>query len=117
MRTRADAEPSAALGHGSGVGCGFSASASRAIAAAASEGWRTSGGAVTEPVPSIQPPPGLILSEHAGQGMTAQWLGLGELRLGSAAFCGVDESAHSVIDSPRVYLMDSKGWMGCIHLG
>lgn len=116
VRTRADAEPSAALGMAAVLAAGSLHPASRAIAAAASEGWRTSGGAVTEPVPSIQPPPGLILSEHAGQGMTAQWPGLGELRLGSAAFCGVDESAHSVIDSPRVYLMDSKGWMATFIL-
>lgn len=116
IRTRAGVAAADALALAGVLAAASLHPASRAIALAAGGGWTPPGGRQTVQAASVQPPLGLALSEHAGQGMAAQWPGLGELRLGSAVFCGVDERSHTVIDSPRVYLMDAQGWMATFVL-
>jgi Cu2+-exporting ATPase len=57
--------------------------------------------------------------EHAGQGLSAKVFiknnadHVCKLRLGSASFCGVDESQSEVL---RVYLSDEAGWLATFEL-
>lgn len=54
--------------------------------------------------------------EHAGQGMQAHSDQFGDVRLGSAKFCGLDEGADAALDTPRVHLSDAKGWLATFIL-
>jgi Cu2+-exporting ATPase len=58
------------------------------------------------------------LLEHAGQGMQADRIGGGWVKLGSAAFCGLSaERADEADDlAPRAHLADERGWLATIHL-
>jgi len=72
---------------------------------------RAIAGAVADPVQASG-----TITEVAGQGMLCQRADRGELRLGSARFCGLDAaalSAHGVVlpDAPHAHLADSQGWL------
>jgi len=87
--------------------------ASKAIVKAAREGW--SG----QPVPLADWQGRFDCSdvqEHAGQGMSARIAGHGQVKLGSAAFCGVAVAAGEQGTSPRVYLADDVGWLATFEL-
>ncbi|MFM6985236.1 MAG: heavy metal translocating P-type ATPase [Hydrogenophaga sp.] len=58
------------------------------------------------------------VSERAGQGMQGQDREGGMLRLGSAAFCGLEQTlmAEPEADWPRVHLADAKGWLATFTL-
>jgi Cu2+-exporting ATPase len=62
------------------------------------------------------------LQEHAGQGMQAERVGGGWVKLGSAAFCGLSaehaDEAGGVADgdAPRAHLADERGWLASIHM-
>ncbi len=79
---------------------------SRGIVRAAAE----QGGGVVPALTSVQ--------ERAGQGMQAERLGGGWVRLGSAAFCGLSAAPADGgdADSPRAHLADERGWLATIHL-
>jgi Cu2+-exporting ATPase len=58
------------------------------------------------------------VNEVAGQGVCAQLgcagvAGLSEMRLGSAAFCGL---AHTPSESPQAFLSDEQGWLATFAL-
>lgn len=53
------------------------------------------------------------VTEVAGQGVRGQVGAAGEVRLGSAAFCGVPQAAA---DSVQVHMADSQGWMATFSL-
>jgi Cu2+-exporting ATPase len=63
------------------------------------------------------PPPLALRSvrERAGQGMEAERASGGWLKLGSAAFCGL-EADPAETDAPRAYLADECGWLATITL-
>ena len=58
------------------------------------------------------------VQERAGQGMQADRVGGGWVKLGSAAFCGLsDEPANDAEgDAPRAHLVDEHGWLATIRL-
>jgi Cu2+-exporting ATPase len=64
----------------------------------------------------------MSLQEQAGQGMQADRVGGGWVKLGSAAFCGhgaarADEAVDVADDdSPRAHLADERGWLATIHM-
>ena len=60
--------------------------------------------------------PGLgSVQEQAGQGMSAQREGGGWVKLGSAAFCGLDPDREAS-DAPRAHLADEAGWLATFTL-
>jgi P-type Cu2+ transporter len=79
---------------------------SRALVAA----WSAS------PVPCKPPPEFTHVTEVAGQGLRGERLGGSWLKLGSAAFCDVKESALEHAAAPRVYLADDQGWVATFEL-
>ncbi|MFT5933808.1 MAG: Cu2+-exporting ATPase [Hydrogenophaga sp.] len=58
------------------------------------------------------------LREQAGQGMQADRVDGGWVKLGSAAFCGLsaERADKEDGDEPRAYLADERGWLATIHL-
>ena len=58
------------------------------------------------------------LQEKAGQGMQADRLGGGWVKLGSAAFCGLSAEHADEADefAPLAHLADERGWLATIHL-
>lgn len=89
--------------------------ASKAISQAASQGWPGAHVAV-----SVAGALGGMLEgviEHAGKGMSGQTPHATVLKLGSADFCGVEPLAgDGVLQSPRVFLSDDKGWLATFQL-
>jgi P-type Cu2+ transporter len=59
------------------------------------------------------------VAEVSGQGMSAQDPAGDHVRLGSANFCGLDESGHAGEGAPlsgRVHLADGRGWLASFDL-
>lgn len=58
------------------------------------------------------------VQERAGQGMRADRLGGGWVKLGSAAFCGLSAEAirDTETDTPHAHLVDERGWLATIRL-
>jgi P-type Cu2+ transporter len=56
------------------------------------------------------------IEEVAGQGLKATLEGGAWLKLGSAAFCGVDTDGVPQAAAPRVHLADRLGWMATFEL-
>jgi Cu2+-exporting ATPase len=58
------------------------------------------------------------LQERAGQGMQADRVGGGWVKLGSAAFCGLsaEMASDAASDTPRAHLVDEHGWLATIRL-
>ncbi len=64
------------------------------------------------------------LQEQTGQGMQADRVGGGWVKLGSAAFCGLnaaradaaDINADGDGDAPRAFLADERGWLATMHM-
>ena len=82
---------------------------SRAITQAAQAGLAEAGA-----TPS--PQAFLAVRDVPGQGLAAPAADGSEWRLGSAAFCGLDEAAllsagRTVADAPCAYLVDGQGWL------
>lgn len=79
------------------------------LAAAAAAAEQGAGGLVPEL---------MSLQEQAGQGMQADRVGGGWVKLGSAAFCGlIAEHADEADElAPRAHLADERGWLATIHL-
>jgi Cu2+-exporting ATPase len=116
VQSRAGLSGTEALAVAGTLSAGSLHPASRAITEAAKNGWSLSGVWQSPADVDFVPLPLIDLVEHAGQGMLAHWTGRGDVRLGSASFCGVDESAATVINSPRVHLSDAQGWMATFVL-
>ncbi len=55
-------------------------------------------------------------SEVAGQGLVADVVGWGRVRLGSASFCTAPINRTHGAESPRVYLADESGWLATFEL-
>jgi Cu2+-exporting ATPase len=81
--------------------------ASKALASAMTDGW---GGLVVTREAVVSS------TEVAGQGLEAEVVGLGRVRLGSASFCSVPTAHSQEAESPRVYLADSAGWLATFEL-
>jgi Cu2+-exporting ATPase len=71
-------------------------------------------GAIEEGGEAAAPIPVTGLRETAGQGVAALIGDTRELRLGSAAFCGLPEVAAD--EGPSSYLCDSSGWLASFYL-
>ena len=58
------------------------------------------------------------VQERAGQGMQADRIGGGWVKLGSAAFCGLsaERAGDGDGDAPRAHLVDERGWLATVHL-
>jgi Cu2+-exporting ATPase len=67
---------------------------------------------------SVVAPELTSLREQAGQGMQADRVDGGWVKLGSAAFCGLsaERTDKEDGDAPRAYLADERGWLATIHL-
>jgi Cu2+-exporting ATPase len=105
VRTRAGVSHDEALLLGGAMAAGSLHPVSRAIALAASglEGLQATG--LTD------------LAEVAGQGMQALRGNSTRVRLGSSAFCGVDDvGSPDASESPRVHLSDEQGWLASFEL-
>lgn len=115
-RTREGVSREQALGLAGAMAAGSLHPVSRAIARAARHTHEAGPG-----VSGVAPADGVVLTaltEVAGQGMQALRPDGARVRLGSAAFCGVDaqstgDDAH---DAPRVCLADDQGWMATFGL-
>ena len=109
IRVRAGSTPSEALSLAAALATGSLHPASKAIAAAHKSGWHG-----LEPTDSVTACANRL--EHAGQGLSADVAGLGQLRLGSASFCGLNGPEILGADSPRAYLSDAQGWLATFVL-
>lgn len=114
MQVRDGVPSSIALALASALASASLHPASRAIVSAAVHGWGSEGTERNQTGMAR-----LVLgqvTERAGQGMSGIDGAWGELRLGSAAFCGVTPSDAAAVTSPRVYLADPQGWLATFEL-
>ena len=105
VRTRAGVSQDEALLLGGAMAAGSLHPVSRAIALAAGSLDRPQTTGLTD------------LAEVAGQGMQALRADGTRVRLGSSAFCGVDDvGSPDASESPRVHLSDEQGWLASFEL-
>ena len=114
IRVRNGVSSSAALAFAGALASASLHPASRAIVSAATGGWGSERPLADQPG-AMSPAVGQV-AEHAGQGMSGVDRALGELRLGSAAFCGITPPDAAEVTSPRVYLADAQGWLATFEL-
>ena len=106
LKVREDTKPDEALVLAAALARGSLHPVSRALVVAA--GDRSFDGEREDGLTQVQ--------EFAGQGMQAVRAGGRCLKLGSAAFCGLERSALGKETDASVYLADERGWLASFEL-
>lgn len=107
VHTRSGVAQADALALAGALATGSLHPASKALARAVSGQW----GGLALPTVAVE-----STTEVAGQGLEAVVPPLGRVRLGSAAFCGVQAQPLGAQASPRVHLADAQGWLATFEL-